>query len=126
MNNISKLKKDIKLLDECIEHYKVDNLNKSSYKTIKIYSSTCSLCKVYNNGIIGSDRCIGCPVETESGGCEHTPWIELKQLFIVWRNENIKSASFDRFVRYEITYLRKLRNKLIVKLDLLLIESESE
>ena len=114
---MEKLKKDIKLLDQCIKEkwiplYKEGGIDHGRYN--------CSLCKEYNySSFFRTDiqPCIGCPIRefTCQYHCKGTPYVKLPTR---------KNGPREPLVKKELVFLIRLRYVLKGKLASYLIAKE--
>jgi hypothetical protein len=108
------MKKNIKLLNESIEHWYqnldmliLNNLSDDYlYKDININSCDCPLCQNY--------YCDMCPIGIDTAnGCGSTPWIRVSYWISYWISEDGGYTEGYKVISEEIEYLINLRDKLL-------------
>lgn len=96
-------------LGQSIKHWE-ENLAEENPRRIKVYSTACPLCDLFNQE---DNDCEGCPVMEKTGleNCEGSPWIEAARAFEAWKqvpgNENEKER-WKIAAKAELDFLRKL------------------
>ena len=111
MRNGKSQKRDVGLLEDCIEHWKRDVVGQKSYGDINIESRACALCEEY---LLNCNRfCRGCPVRNYTGNvlCEESPYDKVKELYLKWKETGKKHKGFEAVVKKEIAFLKKLHKE---------------
>jgi hypothetical protein len=117
----SKLEKDIRLVQESLEHWKenLGHAKNAAFKNVFIGRGSCALCKEYNRYEMTDDeiRCLECPIymETREQFCVDTPYEAVSSVIeagTVERLEPDLEALVDACLD-EVAFLKGLLEKLM-------------
>lgn len=109
--------KGIELLKKHIKHWKKYNVNKTSYKSLKMSDAGDEpLCKEYiENCEKYMEKCVFCPISIDKGAvcCYKTPFEDISLLELDWEDSNKKPLNFEKKVQEHIEYLEGLLDRIL-------------